>query len=80
MFPAINLQFVARKKRVAGSFASPWSSGSTGAQWKGRQCTALRRDLHEKIWGFPKMGDTPIAGWFLVEDPIKIDDLGVPII
>ena len=23
-------------------------------------------------------GDTPIAGWFIREHPIKIDDLGVP--
>ena len=25
-------------------------------------------------------GDTPIAGWFIVEHPIKMDDLGVPIL
>ena len=27
--------------------------------------------------GFPEM-DTPIAGWFIIENPIKMDDLGVP--
>ena len=30
------------------------------------------------IWVFPKIG-VPQNGWFIVEIPIKMDDLGVPL-
>ena len=38
----------------------------------------LGNDIYIHIWVFPKIG-VPQNGWFIMETPTKMDDLGVPL-
>ena len=43
--------------------------------WPQPSANSSLRQIH--VWGFPYMG-VPYNGWFITENRIKLEDLGVP--
>ena len=73
-----NLFFQCFLQAMSGHLGSATSSQGWEVRqldlWNGSQS---KMNIFEHIWVFPKIG-VPQNGWFTMENPIKMDDLGYP--
>ena len=61
-----------KQPKKACACASLWL-----AAWHESFSVGENHGFFHGIWGFPKMG-LPLHGWFMIENPMKVDDLGLP--